>query len=81
MRPRVIPMPAAPSMRQSSDDDCYETKARGFGVLNSPLLNKGTAFTAGGRRTEELGLDLVVSPDISTLEVQWGKTCSICIFP
>ena len=29
-------------------EDCYKTKARGMAVLTTPLLNKGTAFTAGG---------------------------------
>ncbi len=31
----------------------YKTKARGMAVLTTPLLNKGTAFTAEER--EELG--------------------------
>jgi malate dehydrogenase (oxaloacetate-decarboxylating) len=46
----------------------YETKARGLAVLNSPLLNKGTAFTAEERRA--LGLTGLLPPDISTLESQ-----------
>jgi malate dehydrogenase (oxaloacetate-decarboxylating) len=37
-------------------------------VLNSPLLNKGTAFTAEER--EALGLRGLLPPDISTLETQ-----------
>jgi malate dehydrogenase (oxaloacetate-decarboxylating) len=37
-------------------------------VLNSPLLNKGTAFTSGERTA--LGLTGLLPPDISTLEVQ-----------
>jgi malate dehydrogenase (oxaloacetate-decarboxylating) len=37
-------------------------------VLNSPLLNKGTAFTREERKA--LGLTGLLPPDISTLEVQ-----------
>jgi malate dehydrogenase (oxaloacetate-decarboxylating) len=47
---------------------CYKTKARGLAVLNSPLLNKGTAFTTEERRA--LGLTGLLPPDISTLGVQ-----------
>ena len=43
----------------------YETKSRGLAVLNSPLLNKGTAFTADERKA--LGLTGLLPPDISTL--------------
>src|SRR5208282_542560 len=46
----------------------YETKARGLAVLNSPLLNKGTAFTAEERTA--LGLTGLLPPEISTLETQ-----------
>jgi malate dehydrogenase (oxaloacetate-decarboxylating) len=47
---------------------CYKTKARGMAVLTTPLLNKGTAFTAEER--EELGLTGLLPPVISTLAVQ-----------
>jgi malate dehydrogenase (oxaloacetate-decarboxylating) len=50
------------------DRDRYRTMARGLGVLNSPRLNKGTAFTAEERKT--LGLTGLLPPDISTLENQ-----------
>ncbi len=46
----------------------YKTKARGLAVLNSPQLNKGTAFTAEERKA--LGLDGLLPPDIGTLGSQ-----------
>jgi malate dehydrogenase (oxaloacetate-decarboxylating) len=69
MRPQGIP-PLATLMKSQKREDagCYVTKARGLAVLNSPLLNKGTAFTAEERKA--LGLTGLVPPDISTLEVQ-----------
>jgi malate dehydrogenase (oxaloacetate-decarboxylating) len=66
MRQRVVPL-LAPKPKHR-DDGCYETKVRGLAVLNSPLLNKGTAFTAGERKA--LGLTGLLPPDISTLEAQ-----------
>src|SRR5690348_12916901 len=65
MRQRVIPILAPEAKRQEVGVGCYETKARGLSVLNSPLLNKGTAFTAEERKT--LGLTGLLPPDISTL--------------
>ena len=50
------------------DGACYETKARGLAVLNSPMLNKGTAFTLKERSA--LKLTGLLPPDISTLEAQ-----------
>jgi malate dehydrogenase (oxaloacetate-decarboxylating) len=49
-------------------DACYKTKARGLAVLTTPLLNKGTAFTAEER--EDLGLTGLLPPVISTLAAQ-----------
>jgi malate dehydrogenase (oxaloacetate-decarboxylating) len=49
-------------------DAFYQTKARGMAVLATPLLNKGTAFTAEER--EELGLTGLLPPVISTLAAQ-----------
>src|SRR5271155_5738108 len=47
---------------------CYETRSRGLAVLNSPQLNKGTAFSAEERRA--LGLTGLLPTEISTLAVQ-----------
>ena len=57
-------------MRSShlAGEDCYKTKARGMAVLNTPLLNKGTAFTLEER--EDLGLTGLLPPVISTLMEQ-----------
>jgi malate dehydrogenase (oxaloacetate-decarboxylating) len=68
MRQRVIPLLAPMVKPRRSEDGYCETKARGLAVLNSPLLNKGTAFTAGERKT--LGLTGLLPPDISTLAAQ-----------
>jgi malate dehydrogenase (oxaloacetate-decarboxylating) len=68
MRQRVIPLLAPITKHRQSEDGCYETKARGLAVLNSPLLNKGTAFSVAERKA--LGLTGLLPPDISTLEDQ-----------
>jgi malate dehydrogenase (oxaloacetate-decarboxylating) len=67
MRQRGIPL-LAPKPTARNGDNCHETKVRGLAVLNSPVLNKGTAFTAGERKA--LGLTGLLPPDISTLEAQ-----------
>jgi malate dehydrogenase (oxaloacetate-decarboxylating) len=67
MRQRVIPVLALKPKHRNGDGG-YETKVRGLAVLNSPVLNKGTAFTAGERKS--LGLVGLLPPDISTLETQ-----------
>jgi malate dehydrogenase (oxaloacetate-decarboxylating) len=46
----------------------YETKARGLDVLNSPTLNKGTAFSA--RERSALALTGLLPPEISLLDAQ-----------
>ena len=57
------------AIRQSrSNQDSYETKARGLAVLASPLLNKGSAFSAEERKN--LGLTGLLPPAISTLDDQ-----------
>jgi len=68
MRQRVIPLLAPMTKHRQNGDSCYQTKARGLAVLNSPLLNKGTAFTSEERKT--LGLTGLLPPDISTLGSQ-----------
>jgi malate dehydrogenase (oxaloacetate-decarboxylating) len=69
MRQRVIPILAlrVPGL-EADGDGCYKTKARGMAVLTTPLLNKGTAFTAEERR--DLGLTGLLPPVISTLAAQ-----------
>ncbi|HXP83241.1 MAG TPA: NAD-dependent malic enzyme [Bryobacteraceae bacterium] len=73
MRQRVVPL-LAPPLRKNRPEGAgsYETKARGMAVLTTPLLNKGTAFTAEER--EALGLTGLLPPVISTLEAQ--VTCA-----
>ena len=68
MRQRVIPLLAPATKRREVADGCHETKARGLAVLNSPLLNKGTAFSTEERR--ELELIGLLPPEISTLAAQ-----------
>ncbi|HXM40845.1 MAG TPA: NAD-dependent malic enzyme [Bryobacteraceae bacterium] len=72
MRQRVIPLLAPLTRRRRNGNGCCETKARGLAVLNSPLLNKGMAFTADERKA--LGLTGLLPPDISTLAAQ--ATCA-----
>ena len=68
MRQRVMPRVALTPKCRLNADCCHETKARGLAVLNSPLLNKGTAFTAHERKTS--GLIGLPPPGISTLAAQ-----------
>lgn len=68
MRPRVIPSLAPPTKPRRNEDDYRATKARGLAVLNSPLLNKGTAFSAEERKT--LGLTGLIPPEMGTLRTQ-----------
>ena len=50
MRQRIIPILGGADANSRLDgDSCYKTKARGMAVLTTPLLNKGTAFTAEER--------------------------------
>jgi malate dehydrogenase (oxaloacetate-decarboxylating) len=69
MRQRVVPI-MAPRLHawELDGDEGYKTKARGLAVLTTPLLNKGTAFTAEERI--DLGLTGLLPPVISTMETQ-----------
>ena len=65
---RQMSIPARATLANDGDAGCYKTEARGLPVLNSPQLNKGTAFTAQERK--ELGLTGLLPTEISTLAVQ-----------
>jgi malate dehydrogenase (oxaloacetate-decarboxylating) len=64
---RVFPL-LAPKPLHRTENGSRATKVRGLDVLNSPSLNKGTAFTESERKA--LGLTGLLPPDISTLEAQ-----------
>jgi malate dehydrogenase (oxaloacetate-decarboxylating) len=68
MRRRAIPFLASAMKQKLNGNHVYETTARGLAVLGSPLLNKGTAFTAEERKS--LGLIGLLPPEISILETQ-----------
>jgi malate dehydrogenase (oxaloacetate-decarboxylating) len=68
MRKRVMPQMAPVTGCRVNGDGCIETRARGLAVLNSPMLNKGTAFTPEERK--ELCLTGLLPPEISTLDAQ-----------
>jgi malate dehydrogenase (oxaloacetate-decarboxylating) len=68
MRQRVIPLLASMTKHRQNGHNCCQTQARGLAVLNSPLLNKGTAFTVEERKA--LGLTGLLPPDVSTLGTQ-----------
>jgi malate dehydrogenase (oxaloacetate-decarboxylating) len=71
MRQRIVPLLAPMTKRRRNGNGCYETGARGLAVLNSPLLNKGTAFTSTERKA--LGLTGLLPPDVNTLETQVAR--------
>jgi malate dehydrogenase (oxaloacetate-decarboxylating) len=66
---RIVPL-LVPPLRKVLPEEVgsYETKARGMAVLTTPLLNKGSAFTAEER--ESLGLIGLLPPVFSTLDAQ-----------
>ena len=68
MQQRVVPLLAPESERRWNGNDTFETAARGLDVLNSPLLNKGTAFSADERKA--LGLTGLLPSEFSTLDAQ-----------
>ncbi|MEP7367165.1 MAG: NAD-dependent malic enzyme [Acidobacteriota bacterium] len=68
MRHRVIPILAPLTKHRNGVGRSHDTKSRGLEVLNSPVLNKGTAFTAEERQA--LGLTGLLPPDLSSLPIQ-----------
>jgi len=50
MRQRVIPILAPVTKPRQLVGRLHQTTSRGMAVLNSPSLNKGTAFTAKERK-------------------------------
>ncbi len=68
MRLKPIPF-LAPSLKQRrKQQGPWRTIARGSAILNSPWLNKGTAFTERERST--LGLTGLLPPQTSSLDIQ-----------
>ena len=69
MQQKVVPL-LVPPLRKGQPETAgtYQTRKRGMAVLTTPLLNKGSAFTAEER--EALGLNGLLPPVISTLESQ-----------
>ncbi len=66
---KIVPLLVPPLRKgQSEAVGAYQTKKRGIAVLTTPLLNKGSAFTAKER--EVLGLNGLLPPVISSLESQ-----------
>ncbi len=68
MRQRVIPLLAPVTKGRQNAEGCDHTKARGLAVLNSPMLNKGIAFSTEERKA--LGLAGLLPPEIGTLASQ-----------
>ncbi len=61
-------MLASQTKRSPVVENDVQTNARGLAVLNSPQLNKGTAFTLEERK--QLGLTGLIPPEVNTLENQ-----------
>ena len=57
---------------RTGPDGAFEVAARGFQVLHTPQINKGTAFSAEERET--LGLVGLLPPAIMTIEQQADRT-------
>ena len=62
---RVGPLLAFPPLASRAATEVLRTQIRGLDVLNSPLLNKGTAFSNAERAA--LGLTGLLPPEVSTL--------------
>jgi len=57
---------------RESEDGGYETTARGLEVLETPFLNKGSAFTLPER--EQLGLSGLLPPAVTTMSLQGERS-------
>lgn len=68
MRSRITLKPTLIPRHRRTGEGTYETRARGLDVLNSPQLNKGTAFTEQERKA--LGLTGLLPPEVSLLATQ-----------
>jgi malate dehydrogenase (oxaloacetate-decarboxylating) len=68
MRKHFTSPPPSASRAKRKDDIGFKTKARGLAVLNSPAMNKGTAFSADERKS--LDLTGLLPPEITTLAMQ-----------
>ncbi len=68
MPQKPTPITAPPNKRPHNADRSFDTQARGLAVLQSPMLNKGTAFDTEERK--ELGLVGLIPPEIITLATQ-----------
>jgi malate dehydrogenase (oxaloacetate-decarboxylating) len=68
MNRRVIPAAAPWAKPRQGELDAYRTTSRGLAILNSPTLNKGTAFPPEERAA--LGLIGLLPPETSNLETQ-----------
>jgi malate dehydrogenase (oxaloacetate-decarboxylating) len=64
-------MVTASRRRFRADDEGFVTAARGVDVLDTPLLNKGTAFSPGERKA--LGLEGLLPPAVLSLEEQLAR--------
>jgi malate dehydrogenase (oxaloacetate-decarboxylating) len=61
----------------AADDGSFRISARGFDVLRTPQINKGTAFTEGER--EALGLVGLLPPAVLTLEQQADRAYELFV--
>ncbi len=68
MSTRVGPLLGFPPPSARPTTQAQRTKTRGLDVLNSPLLNKGTAFSTAERA--DLGLTGLLPPEVTTLVQQ-----------
>ena len=64
--------PQAQVVPQDGEEEVIETSLTGESLLENPLLNKGSAFSAEERR--ELGLLGILPPHVATLDEQLERT-------